>query len=318
MSNALLALFKEQLENESSSLAVEHDLKQRGDKFIWWYFRRLEELDEEAIEQIVCDGGGDLGIDAIWIDEDNIAHFYTFKNPQDINTTFPASEIDKTLSGLAVILSRKHESIANEELRQRVEEIYQTVPSSYILHVVTSGTGLPPEARQKLDAFVERLAGPSEDFFSWRLEDLPKLQDNFYRRNLPTVDEPIAFYIDFPPYQVRSANHDSYMFHVNADELARLYNKYGEQLLQQNIRVYQGDGATNSLIRATATSDESENFIHYNNGVTFLCETAQWDGFTRQLTLKKAQVVNGGQTVRVLSSAAAITNCARMLESLFA
>ena len=38
-------------------------------------------------------------------------------------------------------------------------------------------------------------------------------------------------------------------------------------------------------------------------GVTFLCETAQWDGFTRKLTLSKAQVVNGGQTIRVLHDA---------------
>ena len=37
--------------------------------------------------------------------------------------------------------------------------------------------------------------------------------------------------------------------------------------------------------------------------MTFLCESAQWDGFTRKLTLNKAQVVNGGQTIRVLHGA---------------
>ncbi|MCP5072672.1 MAG: hypothetical protein GY947_05160 [Rhodobacteraceae bacterium] len=246
-----------------------------------------------------------LGIDAIWIDDDNIAHFYTFKNPSNLDNAFPAGEVDKTLSGLEVILARKHDSIANVELRERVEEIYQTVPSGYVLHVVTSGTGLPNEAQEKLDAFVEKLAGPSQEFFKWQLEDLPRLQDSFYRRNLPIVEDPIDFALDLSPYQVRSADHDSYIFHVSANVLASIYEQHGEQLLQQNIRVYQGDGATNSLIRATATNDEAENFIHYNNGVTFLCETAQWDGFTRLLTLRKAQVVNGGQTIRVLNNAAA-------------
>jgi hypothetical protein len=143
--------------------------------------------------------------------------------------------------------------IANPELRGRIEEIYQTVPSAYRIHVVTSGTGLPKEAEIKLDNFVNLLGGPSAEFCRWELEDLPRLQDAFYRRNLPTIEDPIVFDIDFPPYQVRAANHDSYLFHSQGKVLAMLYVKHGEQLLQQNIRVYQGNGATNSLIRKTAT-----------------------------------------------------------------
>lgn len=90
---------------------------------------------------------------------------------------------------------------------------------------------------------------------------------------------------------------------MNGSALAELYYQYGEQLLQQNIRVYQGDKGTNASIRKTCAGDESGSFFHYNNGVTFLCETAGWDAFTRKLTLRKAQVVNGGQTVRVLYAA---------------
>ena len=204
-----------------------------------------------------------------------------------------------------MILARRHQEIANEELRGRIEEIYQTVPTGYRLHLVTSGSGISAESNTKLGAFVDGLQGPSKNFFTWALEDIRWLQDAFYRKHLPTVEAPIDFQLDFSPYQVRSANHDSYIFHSNAGTLAALYEKHGEQLLQQNIRVYQGDNATNSLIRQSATGTQSANFLHYNNGVTFLCESAQWDGFTRKLTLKKAQVVNGGQTIRVLRSATA-------------
>ncbi len=303
MSSPILGLFKEQLENESRSLAAQHDLSKRGDYLIWWYFLRLTGLDTTQIEEIVCDGAADLGIDAIWIDGDDIVHFYTFKNPEAIEAAFPGGDIDKTLAGLNVILARKHQDIANEELRGRIEEIYQTVPTGYRLHVVTSGSGISSESDIKLQAFLEALGGPSASFFTWELEDIKRLQDAFYQKHLPTVDEPIDFQLDFPPYQVRSANHDSYIFHSNAGAMAALYEKHGEQLLQQNIRVYQGDNATNSLIRQTATGVQSANFLHYNNGVTFLCEFAQWDGFTRKLTLRKAQIVNGGQTIRVLRAA---------------
>jgi len=244
-----------------------------------------------------------LGIDAIWIDPDDVVHFYNFKNPESIDAAFPGGDVDKVLAGLNLILARNHHSIANPELRGRVEEIYQTVPTAYRLHLVTSGTGISAESDAKLRTFVDQLKGPSETFFTWEVEDIKTLQDTFYRKHLPTVEEPIDMGLDQVPYQVRSANHDCYIFHATATVLAELYGKHGEQLLQQNIRVYQGDRATNAVIRKTAIGADSGSFFHYNNGVTFLCESASWDGFTRRPTLKKAQIVNGGQTIRVIHGA---------------
>ena len=232
MSTPVLNLFKEQLENEFAGLATSYALTKRGDNLIWWYFTRLRGLDASVVPEIMCDGGNDLGIDAIWIDDDNLVHFYTFKHPEKPDAVFSAGEIDRTLSWLRLILSREHDKIANPELKGRIEEIYQTVPSGYRLHVVTSGSGLPKEAIVKLDAFVSELGGPSEDFCRWELEDLPWLQDAFYRRHQPTVEEPIIFDVDFPPYQVRAANHDLYLFHSSGYVLASLYSEYGEQLLQ--------------------------------------------------------------------------------------
>jgi AIPR protein len=254
----------------------------------------------------VCDGGSDLGIDAVQIDDDNYVHFYQFKNPENAESSLPAGDVDKLLAGLRLILRDKHQSIANQELKGLVDDIYQIVPIGYRLHVVTSGKGMANESVEKLKAFVEELGGPSDDFFVWTLEDIDHLQDTFYQKRLPTIDKPIVFQLERqPPYQVRSADHDCYMFHTDAATLANLYCDHGEQLLQQNIRVFQGDRSTNAKIRQTCTTAEARNFLHYNNGVTFLCETAQWDQFIGKLTLRKAQVVNGGLTIRVLSKAQA-------------
>jgi AIPR protein len=297
----LISLFKEQLENESAKIAASRSLNERGDFLIWWYFLKLMGLDATEIEEIVCDGPNDLGIDAIWITEDGFVHFYQFKNPGATESGFPGGEVDKVLAGLNLILSRKHESIANPALRGQVEEIYQNVPAGYRLHLVTSGAGISGESRAKLDAFVSQLNGPSESFFTWQVEDIKALQDAFYQKNLPTVETPIVLELSQTPYPVRSADHDCYMFHTTGTVLATLYDTHGEQLLQQNIRVYQGDRATNAAIRKTCAGADSGNFFHFNNGVTFLCESAGWDAFTRRLTLERAQVVNGGQTIRVLS-----------------
>ena len=288
---ALVSLFKTQLENESSAIATARNLTKRGDYLIWWYFSKIVGLTPEDIESVICDGFNDLGIDAIWIEDASVVHFYNFKNPMDLVDSFPSGEVDKMLAGLNLILS------------QRVEEILQIVPTAYRIHLVTSGTGMSNDSKAKLAGFIEAMKAPSSEWFTWTLEDLRWLQDTFYQKTLPTIEDAFELLLDQSPYLVRSANHDCYMFHLAAERLAELYGKFGEQLLQQNIRVYQGDKVTNAVIRKTAVGAEAEQFFHYHNGITFLSETAGWDGFVRKFTLKRFQVVNGGQTMRVLHQA---------------
>jgi AIPR protein len=300
---ALVSLFKTQLENESAALAVARGLTKRGDQLVWWYFTKLFDLAPGDVESIICDGFNDLGIDAIWIDDESLVHFYNFKNPFDQVDAFPSVEVDKLLGGLNLILTQKHKGVANPALQARVDEIYAGVPTAYRVHLVTSGTGMAADVGTKLDAFIAGLKNPSAEWFTWQLEDLPWLQEMFYRKSLPTVDDALELTLEQSPYFVRSADHDCYMFHLNAEVLAAVYDRFRERLLQQNIRVYQGDRSTNAVIRKTSSSPDSGNFFHYNNGVVLLAESADWDPFTKKLRLRRFQVVNGGQTIRVLHQA---------------
>jgi hypothetical protein len=302
-SNPLLPLFKEQLEAECASLAKNHTLKERGHYLIYWYFMRLKDFTDTEVGEIFCDGGGDLGIDSIWIDEGDLVHFYQFKNPEDPIKGIPAGDVDKTISGLRLILNRKHEGIANQELKARVEEIYQMLPKGYRVHFISSGRGLEKESKTKLDALVAELNGPSSSIIAWDEQPLGSLQEMFYQQNLPAVKDPLKFSSPRQPYTVRSGVADCYLFHVTGKILAELYDTHGEGLLQRNIRVDQGETATNRAIEAACIGDDSLNFLHFNNGVTFLCESAGFDQFLQMLTLDKAQVVNGGQTIRALHRA---------------
>jgi|SRR6185437_4547839 hypothetical protein len=302
-SNPLLPLFKEQLEAECASLAKNHTLKERGHYLIYWYFMRLKDFTDTEVGEIFCDGGGDLGIDSIWIDEGDLVHFYQFKNPEDPIKGIPAGDVDKTISGLRLILNRKHEGIANQELKARVEEIYQMLPKGYRVHFISSGRGLEKESKTKLDALVAELKGPSSSIIAWDEQPLGSLQEMFYQQNLPAVKDPLKFSSPRQPYTVRSGVADCYLFHVTGKILAELYDTHGEGLLQRNIRVDQGETATNRAIEAACIGDDSLNFLHFNNGVTFLCESAGFDQFLQMLTLDKAQVVNGGQTIRALHRA---------------
>jgi hypothetical protein len=296
----MLGLFKEQLEAECRQIGADQGIQDRGKQLIWWYFMRLHGFSPTEVESVACDGGGDLGIDAIWIDDDTVVRFYQFKNVINPSKPVAAGDVDKLISGLQLILSRKHDKIANQFLRSLVEDIYQQVPTGYSIHVVTSGNGIPQEASVKLDAFVSEM---TSGLFKWAQEPLGTLQDRFYAQTLPAIEDPIVISVESPPCVIRSGLADGYFFAARGHELAQLYEEHGEGLLQRNIRVNQGNTATNRSIEETSESESSANFVHFNNGVSLICHEAVHDQFQRTVTLTKAQIVNGGQTIRAIHRA---------------
>lgn len=299
----LLTLFKEQLEAECSKLRQEYDLSKRGDLLVYWYFTCLLDLSDADVVGIVCDGFGDLGIDAIWIDDETFVHFYSFKNPMQAIKGFAGGDVDKMISGLRLILDRKHDQVANKELTARLADVYQQIPRGYRIHFVTSGSGLSQESIVKLNAFVAELSGPAKDMFAWVEEPLGTLQQRYYQQTLPSVEDSLRFDLDAAPYILSAGAADSYFFHVNGLRLAELYKTHGEGLLQRNIRIDQGETSTNRSIETACTGPHAANFLHFNNGVTFLCKQAKYDAIHRVLVLENAQVVNGGQTIRAISRA---------------
>ena len=163
---ALLKLFKEQLERESEKIGSERELSKRGDFFIWWYFKAIKGYSEEKILEIICDGGGDLGIDVVDINESNVVHFYQFKHPQALEKDIDGTDIDKLISGLHFITKGDYSSVANQELKERLDEIKQAIPSGYVVHVVTSSIAkISVESSKKMDTLIDSEVTPC----SWTL-----------------------------------------------------------------------------------------------------------------------------------------------------
>ena len=147
--NPLLPLFKEQLEAECGSIGRDQNLSVRGHTLIYWYFKRLLRFADADVAEVICDGAADLGIDAIWIDDEELVHFFQFKNPENDVKSVPGGEIDKLISGLRLILFRKHDQIANEELKARLDEVYSLVPKGYRIHIISSGRGIERESENQ-------------------------------------------------------------------------------------------------------------------------------------------------------------------------
>lgn len=91
----------------------------------------------------------------------------------------------------------------------------------------------------------------------------------------------------------------SYLLAFPGHLLAEVYGKYGDRLLEQNVRTFlQFRGKVNKGIKNTL-KNEPDLFFAYNNGLTVTAESVQvQDG--KMLNVKNMQIVNGGQTTASL------------------
>lgn len=219
----ILNLFKEQLNNQVSSIVKEQLFENNGYGFAYWYLRNIGGMtDIEAKEQI-CDGGGDLGIDAIEIVDEQVI-FYQFKNPGSIGKSLEAGDIDKMISGLELILGQKHASIANPELMSRLEDIYAFTPKGYKIVIAASSlTKIPLDAKIKLDSFCQKNSGVARDLFQWEYHNLERIHNRFYNAHLPTLEATLDISLSRQPYMTKVGDHETYVFDLNGEYLAKLY-----------------------------------------------------------------------------------------------
>lgn len=95
----------------------------------------------------------------------------------------------------------------------------------------------------------------------------------------------------------------SYLLALPGSLVAELYDKYGERLLEQNVRTFlQFRGKVNKGMRNTI-QNAPEMFFAYNNGITATAEevaTKESEGQVLISSIKNFQIVNGGQTTASL------------------
>ena len=108
------------------------------------------------------------------------------------------------------------------------------------------------------------------------------------------------------PAHMEHADYESYLAVFPGGQLARIYDRWGARLLEQNVRVFlQARGNVNRGIRNTIANDP-EMFFAYNNGITATAESMETVESPNGLLLtvmRNFQIVNGGQTTASIHAA---------------
>jgi hypothetical protein len=153
-----------------------------------------------------------------------------------------------------------------------------------------------------------KLPGKVVTVHVWDIERLSRCVSTGGAREPIEVDFVADFGKPIPclPVAVDGARYRSYLAVIPGEVLHKLYDEYGERLLELNVRSFlQARGKINKEIRRTIL-EEPEQFFAFNNGLTAIAEevrTRPMDGGTGIAWVKGLQIVNGGQTTASLHRA---------------
>lgn len=110
--------------------------------------------------------------------------------------------------------------------------------------------------------------------------------------------------LKIPALKVDSfGDYESYLAVMDAKTLVEIYDKYGQRLLERNIRTFlQFRGNVNRGLKNTIEY-EPHKFFAYNNGITAVASGVEIDSQGNIIKIQNFQIVNGGQTSSAIYAA---------------
>ncbi len=263
-------------------------------------------LDEAA--ELLTEGGNDAGVDGLHIGEVDDGEFVVtlFQGKYKVkdlsgSANFPENGVQKAVNTVATLFDPAKQVELNEKIAPKVEEIRSLVRDGYIPNVrvvlCNNGAKWKDAAQHWIDQ-----SGFTDDQVTWIHYNHDSIVSVLQRKK--AVDDSIrlegkAVIEDFNFRRVLVGK-------VSVSEIADLFNRHNDLLLERNIRRYLGLHANrvNAAIHQTLVDrTKRDNFYFFNNGITMICRKFRHNalqGENYQLKLEGMQIINGGQTCKTI------------------
>lgn len=256
---------------------------------------------------MLTDAGNDMGIDAIYIGDTtdidfNVIIFQSkYTKKLDTDSNFSENAIVKVIYALDLIFDRSHDVTVNDKLKRKVAEIQDLAYNSALIPQVkcvmlSNGIKWNSIAQQKIDIYKKDNPYVEFDFFN---------HDNIldYIQSYKNIKADLR--LSGKAYTETLPNFKRVLIgKINVMEVAKLFEKHKDNLLERNIRKFLGVSRNriNAHIKETLLSENRENFYLYNNGITMICSKFRENGFAHDWVVKveDLQIINGGQTCKTI------------------
>ncbi|MDR3365593.1 MAG: AIPR family protein [Prevotellaceae bacterium] len=265
-------------------------------------------IELEEVFDLITEGGTDAGVDAIFIGGVNGYDFsvvlfqgkYTFDLSRDTN--FPANAILRAIGSIGAIFDPSKPIEMSDDLAPKVEDIRSLIADGYIPNIKCVFTSNGLRWQQEGDTHIAN-AGFPENQVRFEHYNHGHIVDSLQSKKginetLQLSGKSIQENFNFKRVLVGK---------INVMELARLFERHGDSLLDQNIRKYLGlsENRVNAAIRDTLVGEKRDNFYFYNNGITMICSKFSYNGLQADSWVVKVdnlQVINGGQSCQTILS----------------
>ena len=288
------------------------DDRRRGVAFVFLVAKTMLALaDDETLDGIV-DGGNDYGIDALYFEPPDQGDIQItliqvkYKKNLHGEAAFPENAIVKMIHAINNLFDPESKVTVNERLSRRLEEVRSFIRGGAIPRVsaVAANNGLQwtAQAQQVIDS-----ATATNDQVSW---------EHVGSSNLLAMLQQAQKPIDAKLQLTGQALVETFDFRrvligrLSVAELARMTEKYGNQLFEKNIRRYLGltNNRVNKAVAHTLRqSNQRSNFYFYNNGITITCSQFRHSALQAgnyPVQVSDMQIVNGGQPARTVQQVA--------------
>ena len=268
--------------------------------FAHWYMLNFRNIPEEDLGEIIIDGNGDNGIDAIEIGNSSIK-IYQFKFPdqvKNIGKTIDETTVLKIINGYNKLTGSRNPVRAHANFLAFRKRISEETIFNYEFCFVGFTDTLSEPAKDALNNHINEIKNKYGNEIKYSVLDKKKICDLFDKKQkLNSVQLDLKYNSLTASYNV-GEEVKSWMGFANAHDILDSCKDNMSIIFDENIRNYEGDNSVNNGIMQTASSkDESINFFFYHNGIVFICDKCDVSYGNNIASLKSAAIVNGCQTV---------------------
>jgi AIPR protein len=256
---------------------------------------------------ILTDGGGDAGIDAIYVGDTTDVELPVtifqgkYKKNLETDANFPANEVQKVIGTIRTIFdTEKDINTINPILKAEIEEIRSLISDGYIpvVKVVLFNNGIKwnDEGQQHLaNANFPKEQVEFEYINHENIVDFIQTTKEI-KASLKLTGESFVENFNFKRVLIGK---------VNVKEIANLFRSHGDGLLEKNIRRYLGlnRNRVNEAIQETLLGERKDNFYFKNNGITMVCRKFSYNALQEknwEIIVEDLQIINGGQTCKTI------------------
>ncbi len=291
---------------------LENDpIRQRAAAFVLLCTATLLDLPLNEAADLLTEGGQDEGVDALHFSEVEegefaVTLFQAKYKMKDLSGTanFPENGVQKALDTIAVLFDPARQLNLNERLAPRIEEIRSLIREGNIplVRVVLCNNGAvwPGSAQKRIEQ-----SGFSAAQVTWTHFNHASIVGVMQKHK--SVDDSLrlsgkAVIEEFNFRRVLIGK-------VPVTEIAQLFARQGDLLLERNIRRYlgtHGNRVNNAIFQTLTHAEKRDDFYFYNNGITMICRKFRHNalqGENYQIKLEGMQVINGGQTCKTIERA---------------